>query len=305
MRELAGLSYAEIAAVLETTPASAKQAAYDARRALHDLAKGREMDCAAVCTAVSDGDGRALRGRALRAHLRACAECRDFRNAIGDRRSKLAALAPVMPSGVLESVLASAGGGAGGGGLFAGLGVAVQSFTAVAMVAALGAALQITAGGSGSGSHRHAQVVPAPRSSGMSLLTPRADRRSGSQRAHHGPATRGAAGRVRHAAGGRAPVHRPAARRSPAAASPPAARPVSQMTPAPVTNAPTAPSGHNGPLRQVVSQGAHPVRDGIHAVTHIEPPSVAQVRDALPVKLPQLPHPKRNVGHRREAHQPR
>lgn len=296
MRELAGMSYAEIGAVLETTPASAKQAAYDARRTLHDLAKGREMDCAAVCTAVSDGDGRALRGRALRAHLRSCDDCRDFRSSIGDRQSKLAALG--MPSAaasrLLESVLASAGGGAaGGGGLFAGFGVAVQSFTAVAVVAALGAALQVTGEGSGGGSHRGMQVAPIPRSSGPTLSAHRATRSPVSHRAHHGPAGAGGrSGRARPAGRGRPLAHDPTPSRAPAAALRTAAPPDAQMTPDP-TGAATR-SRHDGPLRQVVPRDSHPVRQGVGVVTHLALPPVAQVRDALPTNVPPLPvHPKR------------
>src|SRR4051794_37131487 len=40
MRELAGLTYPEIAAVLDTSAGGAKQATYDARRALHELGNG-------------------------------------------------------------------------------------------------------------------------------------------------------------------------------------------------------------------------------------------------------------------------
>src|SRR4051812_22544846 len=41
MRELAGLEYHQIAAALDTSAAAAKQAVYEARRALYELAKGR------------------------------------------------------------------------------------------------------------------------------------------------------------------------------------------------------------------------------------------------------------------------
>ena len=120
MRELGGLEYSEIAAAFDTTPAAAKQATYDARRALHELAKGREMDCSVVSAALSDGDGRALRSRALRAHLRACSDCRSFNAGIADRQAKLAALAPAMPSaaaaGLLESVVGAAAEAAAGPG---------------------------------------------------------------------------------------------------------------------------------------------------------------------------------------------
>src|SRR6266545_3184936 len=56
MRELSGLSYADIAAALDTSLAGAKQIVYEARVALHDLAEGREMDCEAVRTRISAAD---------------------------------------------------------------------------------------------------------------------------------------------------------------------------------------------------------------------------------------------------------
>jgi RNA polymerase sigma factor (sigma-70 family) len=47
MRELGGLRHAEIAAALQTSEGAVKQAIFDARAALFDLAAGREMACVA------------------------------------------------------------------------------------------------------------------------------------------------------------------------------------------------------------------------------------------------------------------
>ena len=76
LRELNGLSHAEIAVVLETSAANVKQTIYEARTALFSAREGREMPCDDVRRMLSDGDGRVLRGRGLRAHLRSCAGCR-------------------------------------------------------------------------------------------------------------------------------------------------------------------------------------------------------------------------------------
>src|SRR5918912_984675 len=118
MRELSGLSHEEIAGALEISVAAAKQAIFDARTGLQEFARGREMECAEVQRIVSARDGRMLRGRPLRAHLRGCPSCRALRDAIGARRADLSALAPPLPAaaatGLLSSVL---GGGNGGGGL--------------------------------------------------------------------------------------------------------------------------------------------------------------------------------------------
>ena len=94
MRELSGLSYGEISEAMGASEGTARQAVYEARSALREIARGREMDCDEVCRAVSDHDGRVLRGRRIRAHLRSCTGCRDFRDAIGQRRSDLHTICP-------------------------------------------------------------------------------------------------------------------------------------------------------------------------------------------------------------------
>ena len=68
-----------------------KQAIFEARTALHDFAAGREMSCTTVRRQLSDGDGRTARSRRLRAHLRTCDACREFRAELRTRRSELTA----------------------------------------------------------------------------------------------------------------------------------------------------------------------------------------------------------------------
>ena len=125
MRELSGLGFAEIATALETSPAAAKQAVYEARVALLELEEGREMDCDDVREKLSEDDRRLLRGRRMRAHLKGCADCRAFKDAISSRRGQLAALAPPLPLPIalhlLQGIL---GGGGGSGGAGAAVGIA-------------------------------------------------------------------------------------------------------------------------------------------------------------------------------------
>ena len=144
MREMAGLSYPEIAAALDSSPAGAKQAVYDARRALLDLSRGREQECGSIQKTISAGDGRAARGRSFRAHLRACSDCRTFQTQIGERQQQLAGLTPVLPAAVAASVLKGALVGAGGTSaesvLFGvGTGLVANAATTVAVTVALGA----------------------------------------------------------------------------------------------------------------------------------------------------------------------
>ncbi len=149
MRELGGLSYAEIGASFELSEAAAKQTVYEARMSLHELSRGRELSCSTVTEAISARDGRRLRGRGIRAHLRACAGCRDFQAAFATRRADLNALAPPLAPLAAGAVLKALGlgGGVKGGGLAGlltagattGTGVAVKGAALVAVSATLGA----------------------------------------------------------------------------------------------------------------------------------------------------------------------
>src|SRR3954470_3358494 len=160
MRELAGLDYDQIGAALETSPAGAKQAVYDARQALFELARGREMDCDGVRLRLSDGDRRSMRARAVRAHLRECSECRDFRAFTATRRSTLSGLLPGLPMGMTANMLrgALAGGTSGGLGsagsasVVAGVATAagIKSLAALTLVVAAGAGVAQTLPSGGS-----------------------------------------------------------------------------------------------------------------------------------------------------------
>src|SRR4051812_40906624 len=72
LRELNGLSHAEIGIVLELSTSAVKQSIFEARSALFTCREGREMACDDVRRMLSDGDGRTLRARGVRAHLRSC-----------------------------------------------------------------------------------------------------------------------------------------------------------------------------------------------------------------------------------------
>ena len=88
LRELNGLSHAEIGVVLELSPGAVKQAIFEARTALFSCREGREMECHDVRRMLSDGDGRVLRGRGIRAHLRSCPDCARFRRTSSSARAR-------------------------------------------------------------------------------------------------------------------------------------------------------------------------------------------------------------------------
>lgn len=145
MRELTGLSYAEIAQALGGGEGAARQAVCEARTMLHELADGRDMACDEVQTLISERDGRRLRGRRVRAHLSACGSCTAFRAAIGTRRAGLAAAAPVLPAPAAASVLQAilGGGSAGTGGLVAGAAASATTVSGAASPGLAGAALGV------------------------------------------------------------------------------------------------------------------------------------------------------------------
>jgi RNA polymerase sigma factor (sigma-70 family) len=144
MRELSDLDYDAIGAALDATPAGARQAVYEARVALEDLREGREMNCEAARLAISQRDGRIMRGRRIRAHLRGCEPCRDFRAGIATRSADLAALCPPLPALAASGILAGLVGGSGGAG-----GAGVTGATAAVGAKGAGAAAGGTAASTG------------------------------------------------------------------------------------------------------------------------------------------------------------
>jgi RNA polymerase sigma factor (sigma-70 family) len=179
MHELSGLRYREIGEALGISEKHARQIVYEARGALHDMAGGRDMECEAIRQAISDNDGRVMRGRRIRAHMRTCAGCSGFAELLGRRQRDLAAIAPPLPAavaaGLLHQVLgggasgggaaaASSGGGALGTGVVAGKTVAAPILTKVGAVVAM-AALAGAGTVEIARNHGHHRAAPAANSS--------------------------------------------------------------------------------------------------------------------------------------------
>jgi RNA polymerase sigma factor (sigma-70 family) len=203
MRELGGLGFEEIAVALDTSPAVARQALYEARLGLREMDAGREMGCGAAMRAISDGDGRVLRRRDIRAHLRDCGACRRFREEIESRERDLAALSPlpaVAAATLLQGLLGGSGASGGAAGAALGAGAAktagvsalVKGAATVAVVAAIGVTAAdrsgvIHVGLPGDGAQRPRSSQPAATSAGMAPAT------GGSPSSAPQPATAGGA----------------------------------------------------------------------------------------------------------------
>ncbi len=177
LRELNGLSHQEIASVLEITPGLAKQAIFQGRTALMQAREGREMACDDIRRALSDNDGRVLRGARLRGHLRACTDCQRFRAELRERPRALAQLAPPLaaPHGAaLIAQLLGAGGTASAGGAAAvsGLSAASAGGALAAKVAAVVVVAATAAGGAAAMRDERPTAAPQPVAAQRSVPKP-------------------------------------------------------------------------------------------------------------------------------------
>jgi RNA polymerase sigma factor (sigma-70 family) len=156
MREMEGLSYADLAAALDISVPAVKSLLVRARMGLVQASEARDTACFEVREDLAAAHGRGVRsnGRARR-HLRDCAGCRTYKAELRGRQRALAGLSPIAGVGPL-SVLAKLIGGGGaasgaaggtavaGGGAMVGGSAAAVSATKLALV--VGAAV-VTAGG--------------------------------------------------------------------------------------------------------------------------------------------------------------
>ncbi|MDQ6606428.1 MAG: sigma-70 family RNA polymerase sigma factor [Actinomycetota bacterium] len=164
MRELSGMSYAELAAALSVSVPAVKSLLVRARIGLAKAIQARDTACSAIHEELVLAHDRGVRpSGTARRHLRDCEGCREFRGEVRGFTRQFAALAPALgPAGVLAKVLgigggagasgsaaaggsaAMAGGAAGTGGVLTAGGLIATGAT---HVATLLAAAVVTAGG--------------------------------------------------------------------------------------------------------------------------------------------------------------
>jgi RNA polymerase sigma factor (sigma-70 family) len=231
LRELCGLRHDEIAAVLDVSAATARQTIYEARVALHEAEAGRQLACEIVRRTLSDGDGRVRRGRRIRSHLRACAGCASFDEALRRRPGELAGLTPLLPGTAVAGLLArflgaqgaSGGGASTAGAMAAGMAGAVTTISQVAAVVATTVTVGTAAAGGVGAVIELQRAATPPRVKATATAgagTPAADR----ARIESRPAL--VAGLLR-------PSRAPARESAASAARGPATRPVATRAPSP------------------------------------------------------------------------
>jgi RNA polymerase sigma factor (sigma-70 family) len=146
MREMEGLSYADLAAALDTSIPAVKSLLVRARIGLVEAAEARNTACVDIRNDLALSFGKGVRASAVaRKHMRECQACSDYRRDLRAVRTGLSALAPpAHPLGLVAKLLGlSAGGGgaaaggsaaAGGGAAIAGGGVVAGTTAKVAAV---------------------------------------------------------------------------------------------------------------------------------------------------------------------------
>ena len=145
LSEIGDLGHSEIAQVLGCETRQVKALVYQARSALIQDRRAREIPCEEIREQLATASAGDLRRGHVRRHVRNCEGCAEFRDDVRRQRGLLALALPVIPSlGLKESALAAAGigggGAAGGGGLIAAFGASGAAKVAAVAIATGGAA---------------------------------------------------------------------------------------------------------------------------------------------------------------------
>ena len=155
MREIDGMSYADLAGALDVTVPAVKSLLVRARLGLVEAAEARSTDCVVIREDLASAYDRGVKasGRARR-HMRECSGCREYRGALRSVRSSFAALSPGVggAAALMAKLFGLGGGGAAAGGAAASGGGALAGGTVVGgatacKVAAVVCTAALTAGG--------------------------------------------------------------------------------------------------------------------------------------------------------------
>jgi RNA polymerase sigma factor (sigma-70 family) len=102
LAELHGFSHRDISDVLGVSAEQVKSYVYQARSSLISEKQARDADCQEIRRELATARGAALLKSHLRRHLRSCAGCRDYSQALTRQRRRLGCLLPVAPSLALK-----------------------------------------------------------------------------------------------------------------------------------------------------------------------------------------------------------
>jgi RNA polymerase sigma factor (sigma-70 family) len=192
MRELDGLSYAELADALDTSVPAIKSLLVRARMGLVEAGEARDAACVDIRADLARAHGRGVRasGRSRR-HLRDCDGCREYRKAMRGVHEGLAALVPggAGPLAAVAKLLgiggasSGAAAGAGAGGSAAVVGGTAATATATKVVAIVCCAAVVGGGAAEVRQHvnavaptghaaTHVRTVKAPAAAAVPVKAP-------------------------------------------------------------------------------------------------------------------------------------
>jgi RNA polymerase sigma factor (sigma-70 family) len=172
MREIDGMTYADLADALDVTVPAVKSLLVRARIGLVEAAEARDADCTEIQADLLRAYDKGVKasGRA-RKHMRTCESCTEYRTALRGMRRSFAALSPVgfAPLAFAAKLIgfggsagagaSAAAGGGGAGAAIAGGGMATATACKVAAVVCTAA---IATGGAVEVNHKIADRTPAP-----------------------------------------------------------------------------------------------------------------------------------------------
>ncbi len=158
LRGVGDLSHAEIARLMGGTPTEMRTLVHEARASLAEFEAGRALPCADVRGRIATGDGRALRARRVRAHIRVCEDCAAAAAAVGARRVPAGRVASFFPVPLFAAIRAALF-GSGQAGVVGSAGPVGAVGVSAAVVASL--VIGLGGGGSGGGSIGSTPVTPA------------------------------------------------------------------------------------------------------------------------------------------------
>jgi RNA polymerase sigma factor (sigma-70 family) len=217
MRELEGLSYAELGGALGVTVPAVKSLLVRARIGLAEAVEARDAACGEVRADLAAAHGRGVRSSGLaRRHMRDCPGCREYRHQLRVARRSFAALSPA-PAGPLSALLqlitgggSSAAAGTGAAGAAGTAGTIITSAGTASKVAAIVCGAALTAGGAVEVHHR----VIHPSASPPAVRAAAAPTHNAPAKAQPIAAAAAPVAKTKSAATAAAPVHERKAKRA-------------------------------------------------------------------------------------------
>lgn len=179
LRELEGLSYAELGVVLEASQPAVKSLLVRARMGLADAAESRGTDCDVIRADLAASCERGVRmSSRARLHVRDCSSCTAYHRILRTTQKQVAGLGPSSgPLGALLKLLGLGGGGAASGAIGGGTagGTTIAGMAGGSSIAAKFAVVVCVAVTTGEAVHvvrppapavRHARTTPAAAATG-------------------------------------------------------------------------------------------------------------------------------------------